>query len=1157
MSSATKRRARSQIETGNDADVARYGDFDILSPAASEGSKRMRLRGGRGDTSHLELDEEDDQASGDDFHSFAANDDDDDVDASPPRTNGPASTNGASLTDFSPGAIVRVTIENFVTYERADFFPGPSLNMVIGPNGVGKSSLVCAICLGLGYPPAVLGRAGTVGEFVKHGKDHAIVELELQKRPQDRANYVIRLRINAENNERNFSMNGKSCTLKNIKSVMAKLRIQIDNLCQFLPQDKVAEFAGLEPIEKLNKTLMAAAPEEVVQQQQELKQMFSEQKELQRNLDTGAESLRSLQVRQQGLQADVERLKEREQIQKAVNDLSDARLIVHYNEERARYMQVKEEKKKAEQRHRRLEQENQPALENVNAKQTYKHEVERALKARIRQAQLTEAEADKSLHAVEKVKEDMQSLENKKILERESMDKKKKEVGQYRTKITQLEGQMESGKDIDTRFNAKEWSHKIRECAARVRDLEGKSRELENTRQEIRQRGTTKSTEARSIKQELESLNSQEGQKLAQLRRLDPEVARAYDWLQEHRSEFEKEVFGPAFLNCSMKDKRYSDHVQSGLQKDDLFCFTAQTRNDHRKLTDRLFNKLNAAVPIRTILADLSSFHPPLPKDHLSDLGIDGFALDFVEGPSPVLAMLCSEKKLHLTGVALSDINDEQFQRLSDGEKINSFATGKIYHRITRRREYGPGATSTITKNIQRGRWWTDEPVDTAAKAELEQRFRALQQEIAEIRQEFETVKAEQEEVDEQVTEAKQEKDKLEEDKATLQREHTKWSRLPDEIDKVKRNLQRARDDLEEARKRLLKYDDQIDEVALEQAKLVLQHHRSLRALKEANCAVLEAQTRQIEASSDLDALKERSSGIARMLDEERSKVNELDRQLKLVKEEAQRAQRAAIGPLTNEEGETDQERLDLLRELADGQTMDSITGDIESEKAKLELIHHADPGVLRDFEDRARKIERAQAEMATRQASLIQLEERIQELRAKWEPALDDIIRRINDAFSYNFEQINCAGEVGVHKDEDFEKWAIEIKVKFRENETLQVLDQHRQSGGERAVSTIFYLMSLQAMAQSPFRVVDEINQGMDPRNERMVHERMVEIACHEHTSQYFLITPKLLGGLRYDERMKVLCVVGGEHMPREGGKMDLSKVVKLKKRLMASVGT
>ena len=37
---------------------------------------------------------------------------------------------------------------------------------------------------------------------------------------------------------------------------------------------------------------------------------------------------------------------------------------------------------------------------------------------------------------------------------------------------------------------------------------------------------------------------------------------------------------------------------------------------------------------------------------------------------------------------------------------------------------------------------------------------------------------------------------------------------------------------------------------------------------------------------------------------------------------------------------------------------------------------------------------------------------------------------------------------------------------------------------------------MSLQSLTRSPFRVVDEINQGMDPRNERLVHARMVAIA-------------------------------------------------------------
>ena len=68
-----------------------------------------------------------------------------------------------------------------------------------------------------------------------------------------------------------------------------------------------------------------------------------------------------------------------------------------------------------------------------------------------------------------------------------------------------------------------------------------------------------------------------------------------------------------------------------------------------------------------------------------------------------------------------------------------------------------------------------------------------------------------------------------------------------------------------------------------------------------------------------------------------------------------------------------------------------------------------------------------------------------------------------------------------------DYDKWGIEILVKFRDSEPLQVLTDTRQSGGvgyvsniqERAISTMLYLISLQELCQSPFRVVDEINQG------------------------------------------------------------------------------
>jgi chromosome segregation ATPase len=162
-----------------------------------------------------------------------------------------------------------------------------------------------------------------------------------------------------------------------------------------------------------------------------------------------------------------------------------------------------------------------------------------------------------------------------------------------------------------------------------------------------------------------------------------------------------------------------------------------------------------------------------------------------------------------------------------------------------------------------------------------------------------------------------------------------------------------------------------------------------------------------------------------------------------------------------------------------------------------------------------------------------------LQKVHDKWKTELDRLVAIISESFSICFGRIGCVGEVRIKEvPEDYSKWGIEILVKFRDAEALQVLTAHRQSGGERSVSTMLYLIALQSLSKSPFRVVDEINQGMDPRNERLVHKLIVQAACDgqgaARTSQYFLITPKLLPDLEYHEKMKILCVYNGVWQPK-----------------------
>lgn len=60
---------------------------------------------------------------------------------------------------------------------------------------------------------------------------------------------------------------------------------------------------------------------------------------------------------------------------------------------------------------------------------------------------------------------------------------------------------------------------------------------------------------------------------------------------------------------------------------------------------------------------------------------------------------------------------------------------------------------------------------------------------------------------------------------------------------------------------------------------------------------------------------------------------------------------------------------------------------------------------------------------------------------------------------------------------------------------------------------------MCLQSVTYTPFRVVDEINQGMDAVNERKIFNILVSSSRSPTTPQCFLLTPKLLPDMEYPE--------------------------------------
>ena len=90
--------------------------------------------------------------------------------------------------------------------------------------------------------------------------------------------------------------------------------------------------------------------------------------------------------------------------------------------------------------------------------------------------------------------------------------------------------------------------------------------------------------------------------------------------------------------------------------------------------------------------------------------------------------------------------------------------------------------------------------------------------------------------------------------------------------------------------------------------------------------------------------------------------------------------------------------------------------------------------------------------------------------LQAGWLPEIQRMVKTVNSHFQRMLSGMGCNGQVSLYcgcpefnSCNAFDKYAIHIRVKFRDEEELQLLTANRQSGGERAVCTILYIVALQ----------------------------------------------------------------------------------------------
>ena len=189
------------------------------------------------------------------------------------------------------------------------------------------------------------------------------------------------------------------------------------------------------PVELLQSTQRAVASQEMINMHEQLKTICKDQKEVQMSVNTDQETLNNLESRQRMQEADVQRMREREDVLKRVNNLEKAAPTVRYKVVRKQHVENKKTIREMQNELQQLKTAAGPALQAVNRKREYRDQIDKVLRYRRDLVSKAENKADAVDRRFQTLQDDSTALDAKRSSEKESVKTRKLEVAKHEATV--------------------------------------------------------------------------------------------------------------------------------------------------------------------------------------------------------------------------------------------------------------------------------------------------------------------------------------------------------------------------------------------------------------------------------------------------------------------------------------------------------------------------------------------------------------------------------------------------------------------------------------------------------------------------------------------------------------------------------------------------
>jgi len=127
------------------------------------------------------------------------------------------------------------------------------------------------------------------------------------------------------------------------------------------------------------------------------------------------------------------------------------------------------------------------------------------------------------------------------------------------------------------------------------------------------------------------------------------------------------------------------------------------------------------------------------------------------------------------------------------------------------------------------------------------------------------------------------------------------------------------------------------------------------------------------------------------------------------------------------------------------------------------------------------------------------------------WRDAVARLIEEITPVYQQVLATVGALGAIRLEEGSSIEETGLQLLVGYK-GAPPAVLDPYTQSGGERSVALVAFILSLQSRIISPLRAMDEFDIHMDPKNREAIFKMILAQSRANQTSQNIVITPSII---------------------------------------------